>query len=241
MADPNDYNPTRQPQGLLLSDAHLLLSNPFLPLESGVSGNSDGMTHVAASTAMRGVTPEMIDWWFGWFENTEQYKLWHPRDHVYSKWRGPDGKSRAESMGTYIGGSHYVHEYIGGKLQKLCISFKSPAEYFGPDWQAQFKKANVGTAICGRVGLWDDSNDAVMATGHLVHLCHKEWYGTRMRSRFWLGDLDGVTDPKVRKLAIKDKMANGLMQHASEEMAILATVLPDLYARETGKKHSKLA
>lgn len=239
MTDANNYNPTKEPQGILLKDAHLLLSNPYLPMESGVAVNSDGTTHIAADTTMLDVTAEMIDWWFGWFESTEDYKLWHPRDHVYSEWRGPHGKGRVDS--TYIGGAHYVHEYIGGKLQKLRISFKSPEEYFGPNWKEDFQKANVGTAICGRVGLWDDPNDGAMETGHLIHLCHNEWYGTRMRSRFWLGDIEEISDPVLRKNTITDTMSSGLERHAAEEMHILASILPKLYAEKTGKPTAKLA
>lgn len=239
MASKSEYDPTEQAQALLLRDAPLLLSNPYLPMECGVGYTPDGMTHIAASTVMKNVTGAMIDWWFGWIENTEQYKLWHPRDHVYSAWKGPHGNSK------YIGGHHYVHEYLGGgPMHKLRISFRSPEEYFGPNWKEEFKKAGIATAVCGRVGIWDDSDasgDSVMQTGHLIHLCHEEWYGVRMRSRFWLGDIEGMTEPAMRRVAIKPAMAKGLMQHAMEEMAILGMALPDLHAKETGKPAPKLA
>lgn len=70
--------------GLPLKNAKLLLSNDYLPLEAGVALTEDGMHHIAASTYMKWSTGAMIDWWFGWIHTTDQYKLWHPRDHVFS-------------------------------------------------------------------------------------------------------------------------------------------------------------
>jgi hypothetical protein len=96
----SDYSPTELPQALLLQDAPLLLENEYLPLEAGYAVAPDGMHHVAASTYMRGCSGKMIDWWFGYVHHTQEYKLWHPRDHVFSDWRGP-----RENKSSYIGGS----------------------------------------------------------------------------------------------------------------------------------------
>lgn len=94
----DQYNPTKLPQALLIKDAPLLLEHNYLPLEAGYAIAPDGMHHVAASTYMRGCSGKMIDWWFGWIHRSDQYKLWHPRDHVFSDWSGP-----RENNSTYIG------------------------------------------------------------------------------------------------------------------------------------------
>ena len=65
----------------------------------------------------------MIDWWLGFLHHTEEYKWWHPRDHVWSDWEV------AASPGEYIGRTHLVHEYVGGHLAKLRISFKDQVKY----------------------------------------------------------------------------------------------------------------
>lgn len=217
------------PPGLAVRDAKKLLEHPYLPMEAGVAHAEDGMLHIAASTYMKDCTGAMIDWWFGWIHTTDQYLLWHPRDHVFSDWEGP-----RDNNSTYIGGHHLVHEYIGGQLQKLKISFKDPSEYFGPGWETAFKEAGYSTAICGRTGQWDDEKNEVVYVGHLIHLIKNEPDGVRMRSRFWMGDVDGITDPEVRKAAVPLEFGMGLLQHATEEMAILATILPEMY-----NKHSK--
>ena len=62
----------------------------------------------------------------------------------------------------------------------------------------------------------------------------------RMRSRFWLGDIEGVTDPEVRKCAVPDFLPEGLCRHATEEMAILASILPGLYEKYARKEQGRL-
>lgn len=53
----------------------------------------------------------------------------------------------------------------------------------------------------------------------------------RMRSKFWLGDAEGVTNSEVGRVALERKFAFGLLKHATEEIAILATILLGLYRR----------
>ncbi|KAK5135336.1 hypothetical protein LTR08_005440 [Meristemomyces frigidus] len=213
-------------QPLRLQDAAQLLEQEYLPLEAGYGVTADGMYHIAGSTYMRNCTGQMVDWWFGHIQTTEQYKLWHPRDHVFSDWEGP-----RDNDSTYIGGHHLVHEYIGGELAKLKISFRDPAEYFGEGWRAAFDKSDYSTAICGKVGLWNPENDSVRYMGHLIHLIKNEPDGCRMRSRFWLGDADGLDTPEQRMASVPNGLPQGLCKHATEEMAILGTILPELYSR----------
>jgi DAPG hydrolase PhiG domain len=219
---------------LALKDAPLLLTNEHLPFEAGFGISSDGLRHIAASTYMRGVTSDMIEWFFGWANTTEQYLYWHPRDHVKLEFVPP------KTIGTtlqskYVGGSHLVEEYIGGDLMSMNITFQDPSRYFGPNWKQEFKEHNYGAAICARVALYDQSLKSSMEMGHIIHLIHNEPDGVRMRSRFWLGDIDipGLDAASI----IPENSATGLAKHCPEEMAILATVLPRLWREysEEGK------
>jgi hypothetical protein len=225
---PIPLNASITPSPLLLQDAPSLLSTPYMPMESGYALNSDGMYHVAASTYMKDVTGDMIDWWFGWVTNTTQYKLWHPLDHVSSDWSGPHGNGR------YIGGHHLVREYIGGELQTLRISFKDPGVYFGSTWKEDFRANNYATAICGTVGLWTGPGITALQVGHLIHLVKNEYNGVRMRSRFWLGDISLLRSKELRAAAVPQAMVKGLVKHTTEEMGTLASILPELYKREGG-------
>lgn len=211
---------------LNLNQAPLLLEHDYLPIETGAGLSPDGHHyHVAASTYMPKCTAAMIDWWFGYIHTTEQYKLWHPVDHVFSDWEGPRNNDS-----TYIGGHHLVHEYIGGVLVKLKISFRSPEEYFGVGWKEEFERRGYGTAVCGRVGNWDDGTAEVSYNGHLIHLIKNEDAGgVRMRSRFWKDARGYFGSTGVERAMEQQK--TGLMRHATEEMAILASILPGLYAQ----------
>lgn len=120
-----------------------------------------------------------------------------------------------------------MHEYIGGELAKLRIFFKDPSEYFGSTWKEDFQKSGYGTAVCGRVGSWEPDMKTVY-TDHLIHLVKNKRVGCRMRSRFWLGDVEGVGCVGDR---VPESMTAGLLKHATEEMATLASKLPELYSK----------
>lgn len=198
-----------------------LLDERYLPLESGWVRHDDGTVHVAARTHMIGCTGEMVKWWFGFVHHTEEYLWWHPRDHVFSDWIGERG------TGRYIGGIHIVDEYLGAgtELQKLKINFRDPSESLDT---SKFATSGVSAAIYGRVGLRDPD----VWTGYLLHLIQDIPEGCVMRSRFWLGHIDPAPpglDAEMRTQLIPDKFAQGLHQHASEEMSILAGMLPGVY------------
>lgn len=206
-----------------LRDANDLLKPGYLDLESGYLRLPDGQLHVAAWTTMAGCSGAMVEWWFGYLETTEQYKWWHPKDHVWCEWVGE------RDTGRFIGGTHHVHEYIGGELQKLKISFHDPSEVLDA---SRLDEAGVTAAICARVG----PLDSPVWAGRLIHLCRDTDYGCEMRSRFWLGDFDPpqlAPDRDARIRLFPDRVGEGLLKHCHEEMSYLAGFLPELHAKET--------
>lgn len=203
-----------------LKDANKLLKPGYLDLETGYTRLSDGQLNVAAWTTMFGCKGRMVEWWFGYLETTEQYKMWHPKDHVWCEWVGDRGS------GNFIGGTHNVHEYIGGELQKLRINFRDPGEYLDTK---MLTDSGVTAAICARIG----PLDTPFWAGHLIHLCRDTDYGCEMRSRFWLGDLDPpelAPDRQARIDMFPDSTGEGLLKHCHEEMSYLAGFLPELYS-----------
>jgi hypothetical protein len=90
--------------------------------------NKDFMENaVIENHELKGIIPEMVDWWWGHIDNSERYKLWHPKDHVSFKWLV------APKPESYIGAVQLVEEYIGGKLVTIRIRWEDPkgvpAEY----------------------------------------------------------------------------------------------------------------
>ncbi|MDP6429681.1 MAG: hypothetical protein QF393_16815 [Rhodospirillales bacterium] len=213
------------------SEAAQLFKNGYLPIESGYQDLGDGKKLVAAYTRMPGCRAKMVDWWFGWVTTTEQYKLWHPRDHLFSDWEGRED-------GDYVGAAHLVHEYLAGDdgpIYKLRISFTDAHEFFGGT------TSNVEGIIpvCANIGDLEKPVDF----GKMTHFVRDTDYGCEMRSRFWLGEIES-RDPAVefgeeekremRQKGVTDELAWRLHQHATEEMGYLSEILPVLYRHATG-------
>jgi hypothetical protein len=209
-----------------------LLTPEKLPYASGVERLADGVLHVAVLTRMPRVTPEMIAWWFGtYMQTTEHYRRWHPRDHLWMAWKN-------KRPGTHVGAQHLVHETIGGRLNKLRITFVPPEEYF-PDGLGA---APGALAVCARPGLLGRPVDL----GRMVHLALPRPWGCELHSRFWLGMVharDGNRLPELlgnrpwlRRLSARTSMGRALLVHCHEEMTTLAGFLPELHASASGRQ-----
>jgi hypothetical protein len=216
---------TNPEESMRLDQANTLLDHLYTPFESGWQRLPNGVIHVAARTHMIGCTGAMVNWWFGFIHNTEQYLWWHPRDHLFSDWDGERG------TGRYIGGTHLVHEYIGPDIYKLKINFREPSEILNTN---RFAEAKISAAVFGYVG--DLEREGYF--GRLLHLVQDTPEGCVMRSRFWLGELDPMPNPPPTPAAlhemVPDRLGAGLHAHASEEMSILAGFLPTLYRMQHG-------
>ncbi|MEL0622429.1 hypothetical protein V6238_04905 [Marinomonas arenicola] len=194
--------------------------------------SASGKVLITCETEMLGVTPEMVDWWFGWhLPYTERYKLWHPEAHQKAEVK-EDRTHLPNSRDQYIGNVSYVDEYIGKPLNRLTISFFKPSQFGLGDVYSK-----GATAVCGTTA------DRILNTeaGHLVHYIDPTGDGSVMKSMFWLGQfkshiplIGGVfssmtNTPMLRKKIVKDQMVVDLFQHCSEEMNHLAKFLPSLY------------
>lgn len=149
-------------------------------LKNQVLGAPDGTALVTCVTDMLGVTPEMIDWWFGWhITEAERYRLWHPTAHISSRTL-KDRSSTSDLRTRYIDDISYVDEYIDYALQNLAITFKPPQQFgFSSE---PFKGS---TAICAETS----DRKLKSQSGFLVHYVVPTATGSQMRSGFWLGYL----------------------------------------------------
>ena len=155
---------------------------------------------------LRGVTPEMLDWWWDNMDN-DSYKLWNPKDHIALEWQIPPSQ-----MG-HIGAIHMACESISDILLKFYVSA-------GEDPSAAlitpiYHHVNVGSSLAPGI---DDT-----ALGSLVHEYEETSYGTRMRSTFIL--------PAI----VPQFFLDFLKQHNSAEMGRFPEFLPQLYKQKTGQ------
>lgn len=198
-----------------------------------------GVLHVDLATPMPGVSPAMIDWWFGWHSDEPQrYKLWHPRAHVHATWKQPPPRGAA-GRDAYVGRTSVVDEYIGDRLGRYDIRFVVPADV-GSD-PAAFANADVATAVCARVAL----AGIPVEGGYLAHEVRRVAGGAEMRSRFRLGGdeararrgglLGDALVAVLRRVQRPDeRLGRALLDHCAQEMAHLATFLPALYDETAG-------
>lgn len=111
-----------------------------------------------------GVTPEMITWWWANIQDTERYKLWHPRDHLSFRWEVPP-------VDSHIGTIQVVRETIGGIPNTLRIRFDDPGSI----------ETRYACVLAGSVLHHDDS-----VIARLTHEYEAVPGGTQMRSTFYL-------------------------------------------------------
>jgi hypothetical protein len=193
---------------------------------------ADGRVLVTCTTELPGVSPNMIDWWFGWhLPSSARYRLWHPKAHVAARVR-EDRSHLPDDRARYTGNVSYVDEYIGKSLKKLAIEFVPPAEF---GMASHLPPGS--TAVCAK------TSDRIMGGegGRLIHLVLPTEWGAQMRSAFWLGEIEhqwplldrlmgGVLNTRtVRQLLVPDQMVLDLLQHCGEEMQHLGKFLPRLF------------
>jgi hypothetical protein len=218
-------------------EAGRLLDDGYEATESGFALLPDGSSSVAIRTPMPGVTAAMWDWWFGWHGNDpRRYKLWHPRAHLWVRWGDGDDAGRT-GRARWLGRTSFVDEYIGSTWMKATIRFVPPSE-LGLD-EGQLAEGGDQTVVCARLG----SSELPVEIGWLAHHVRPTDDGAEMRSRFWMGGphVAATTDTPVVRSALPKVAARvakpttqsctELLVHCSQEMAHLASILPELHAR----------
>lgn len=175
-------------------------------LENGYGVADDGTLRVAVRTDMPGVSPVMIDWWFGWHgDEPQRYKLWHPHAHVHACWTQP-GQG-------YVGRISLVDEYIGATLRRASIRFV-PAP------------AHDEVVVRAHIGVYG------LEIGVLEHRVAAVPGGAVMRSGFWLGGRHAPSPLRLLNGWVKTPAGYGrdLLVHCSQEMSHLASFLPELHS-----------
>ena len=230
------HGPEAPALGFALEDADQLLEPGYLALENGVTQLSNGQLFVAVRTDMPGCTGAMFEWWMGWhYQEHQRYKLWHPRSHVANGTQEMRGDDPTLSDREKYRTTHYVTEYIGDRLDKICITFFEPDQFFSDPSAAP---DDITALVCGRV----DLQAQPITIGYLIHQIRELPGGTEMRSRFWIGRpqwRDAAPDSLrnrimgsklVTRITTPKNLGRDLLVHCGMEMNHLASFLPQLYA-----------
>ena len=221
---------------ITFEEATQLMNPGYHHVETGYCMGKDGSAFVNVLTDMPGVTPAMWDWWFGWHgDDISRYQLWHPRDHIDVHWADKE-KGKVE----YIGRTSVVKEYIGKKAETIAISFFQPSSIGLPDFDGDPSSSLFVFIKAG------PKSGPPIHFSRLIHQIRPTETGSEMRSRFWLAGpyITAVDGHPVGKIAAffgrrlrktPEQFARDLLTHCAEEMAHMATFLPQLYAQEANK------
>ena len=216
------------PADALLPD-HIndLFEDGYLPGEFGYCLFEDGSAMLANRKEMPEVTPEMIDWWFGWHTlEPMRYKIWDKNNHIFCITKNADRvcdeslslKERYWNTDCEIIESHIPGETPG----HVIIPFRNPADIgFSPEKLKDFK----GTIVCSG----DEKSPVVMA--HFFRPLEK---GVELRTRFWYGY--HVVNGKIERMQLpphvkfNDERMQHTLMHNINEFSNLSIFLPELYA-----------
>jgi len=152
---------------------------------------------------LRGVTPEMIDWWWDHMDNNS-YRLWHPEDHIALEWQIPPGRV------GHVGAIHMACERISDvAAQILRIRWEAAASAPIP---TTYSHVNVGSP------LGPGPDDVPMSC--VVHEYEAAPFGTKMRSTF------------ILPAFLPDEFIRHLRKHNIAEMGQFTEFLPELYNKK---------
>ncbi|CAN7374632.1 hydrolase [Trinickia sp. LjRoot230] len=219
-----------------LDEVDLLLDAAPLQLETGYERLSSGVLHVGCRTHMQGCTGEMFEWWFRSRPNTQQYRWWHPVDHVSSEWAGGETQ-------THVGSVHLVEErFTDLPAARLAIHFRDATEFFNSDrYRTARSEKRVTAAVCACVAMGHDPES--VRGGHisgsrLLHIGRDTPGGLVLRSHFYLGQDLPATGKKPDEIIamFSDEFGRALLMHCYNEFTFLSRFLPALYLGDNRDK-----
>ncbi len=223
---------------LPIASAHLLLDDGYLPVETGYGMLDDGTAVASTLVTMKGVTTQMIDWWFNWHPLEDlRYMIWCPVGHTGISAKTP--LAHLDSSGTplhtrNIGRIHYPIEGFNVKgATKVQIAFYPPT-VLGIT-QQQIDNSPISTyqiATCKSVFPPMDINV-------FFHSVREIEGGIEFRSRYWMkhtvknGKVCRGSTPLPKGQILKAARNNCI--HSLTEYNNLASILPQLYSEQQGK------
>lgn len=228
-------------EGMEIDERNHIFDKKIEKGEVGIFPLKKGGFCVANTTQYKGVTGEMLQWWFGWHAlDPFRYSIWDPYDH-YGLEISEEDRAYILDPNTSIPDKcrnvcHHVLESLrpGDKPTEIHINFADPADL-------GFDKERIFT---------EDCSFFVCANAHIVtpailpnltvvmtHMAVDNEEGCELRSRFWMGyEIKNGVGKRGRfpEFMLKKVTAifEKLLAHNFYEYTNLGVILPSLYAEE---------
>jgi len=213
--------PSSSEAGVVLEGIEELYDARYTSCESGYRRLSSGHLLISAQHRMLKCRGEMVEWWLRRSLSPEEFKRWHPIDHISIE------TISESSTNNPFGKSSHVKQTVGGQTRETIMEGRDPSDYFSD--LARLRASGVTAVICNRGRL----STVPAWTTRIIHVCRDLDWGCEMRSRFWLGPMAPVNDvplASVLEKQLPDGAAAGLLKHTLEEYTYLASFLPEYYA-----------
>lgn len=173
-------------------------------LRAFTKSNGKTVDLVVEHNELRGITPEMYQWWGSNINDTNRYRMWCPEDHVSFEWEIPPSKAGS------IGAIQRAEEKIGKfPASVLRIRREDPDSLGIPRKYAIYRVS----AILG-------TNDE--AVSWVSHEFEKSANGMKMRSTFRF------------PAKIPARFLKAMHKHCRTEMGHLPEFLPKIYRQNVG-------
>jgi hypothetical protein len=211
---------------------------PFKPLSSARMSRArlpNGQLELTIShDILRGVTPEMLSWWFRRIDGAMEYlgqrvpryRVWHPRDHIFYR----DLTRDAEGLGGAGTRRHIVEAFQEDRRYLVNII----------DRVAHLDETGI-LLVTERAGLTLGSwkTPPLPLFGELSTLQHEFFStptGTRYESRMLVGADSlvgrlGLNRQLLPRVAMSEAMGRAWLRHNVEEVGNFERFLPALYER----------
>lgn len=203
------------------------LRKPVSSARSGIETLKDGRLRCwIEHETIRGVTPEMLAWWFRNLEGDveiegvryDRYRVWHPEDHLFAEYarKGDDGE-------VGVGSVIHLAEMLNGRPEYLVHI------------RTEIKKL-------------DETGYVHLPRMHGLRLAEMEYSfepsggGTCYRNSLTIGFrgvIGRVLNPLVRSLFFDEERGRAWIRHNIEEVGNFESFLPALYAAENPSERKK--
>ena len=178
---------------------------------------------------LKGVTPEMLAWWFGHIEGEmlyagrswPRYLVWHPRDHI-----SYEVVKRGRGRGNVGRGAQLRVREAFDRDPRNLLDVTMTVE------RIDSEAAIIGSRVLGASAL------------RLCNFFQRTQTGTRYVSIMMIGSESGLgrygLNWLLRSRILADDQAHAWIKHHIEEVGNLENFLPALYAAEGDRSRSRI-
>lgn len=227
--------------GMEIEDRNHIFDTKIEKGEVGIFPLKAGGFCVSNTTKYKGVTGEMLQWFFGWHATDPlRYSIWDPYDHYGLEISEKDRAYILDPNTSIPDKCRNVHHRVleslkaGDKPSTIDIFFADPAD-LGYEKERIFTE-DCSFFVCANARI---ITPAILPNMPVVmtHMAVDTEDGCELRSRFWMGYeiKDGVGKRgKFPEFLLKKLTGifEKLLEHNFYEYTNLGVILPQLYAEE---------